>query len=281
MSYAAVTGRRMPYDIDGTEVGWRNGMDANSLETNGVYSWLDSASKGNLNKGDRSQAWGTGWNSSQAFWFFFPETREITHLATQQGADAIGPVTLRIAGSNDTTNGVDGTWESAVFNYPGRDTGIDLWRKSVFAVSFSGPIKVLRVVCVQDNWYDDSIHGIHIYGMKASGQTPDDVIFCSSDGTEYTSLKDWGDSPEGTTAYSVFYLKNTSSKTANGVNLQLNHADFAISTDQATWQAVIDIANLSPGAISQPIYTRRLLQPPLLTLGPKAARAILTIASFT
>jgi len=285
MSYAAIAARRMPYDIDGTEVGIRTSggpdYDVPGGIAQGIGSWLDSTSKSNLNKTDRSQTWGGGYCKPIVLWFFFPESREIMNIGFQTTGDYPISQGFTIQGSSDSTNGLDGTWETATFTFPGGSIAADTWRNKIFAISFSGPVKVLRVATNNPGNAWAAICGLHIYGQKAAGQTPDDVIFCTSDGTEITSLNDWGDCPEGTTAYGVFYLKNNSTKTANGLNIQLNHTDFMISTDQANWKAVIDIASLSPGAISQPIYIRRLLQPPLLTLGPKAARAILTIASFT
>lgn len=288
MSYTAIASRRMPFDIDGTAVGQRSGVGG-SIEGylgQGVSSWLNSTELGNLNGTARAQTWGYGWDSSpsQYFWFFFPETREVTQIFVDLVNASSGIAANSIQGSLDSTNGMDGTWMTGTYTLPSIPTSdTDSWRKNVFTVSFPSAVKVLRVGFRTSGGTGNGlqISGVHIYGMKAAGQTPDDVVFCSSDGTEYTSLQDWGNSPEGTTAYGSFYLKNVSSKTANGLNIQLNHTDFMISTDQAIWKAVIDIASLSPEAISAPIYTRRLLQPPLLTLGPKQARAILTIASFT
>lgn len=287
MSYPAIAARRMPFDIDGTEVGYRAQVGAAAtVFNNGISSWLNATSKSNLNKENREQSWsyadGTG-TTSACFWFFFPEVREITHLAIVQpsstGGNGGAVREMVIQGSDDSGNGVDGTWETGVFTFPGEDTRSDYWRNKIFTVSFSKPMKVIRVALRSGIYM--TFHGIHVYGHKAAGQTPDDIIICDINGNEKTSLKDWGDSPEGTTAYDVFYLKNVSSKQANGVNIQLNHADFMISTDQATWQAVIDITSLSAGQISAPIYVRRLLNPPPLTLGPKAGRAIVTVATFT
>lgn len=286
MSYTAIAGQRMAYDIDGTEVGIRGMNDASvyTMFGNGIGSWLGTTDKGNLNKSDRSLSWNVGdYNWGQAIWFFFPEKREITHMAFHWNGYTASPNNKVIQGSNNSTNGMDGIWETAVCTIPGANGNADHWRTNVFAVSFSGPMKVIRVGFQESSpqFGESNLCAVHIYGMKAAGETTDDIIFCDAEGNEISVLKDWGDRPEGTTAYGIFYLKNVSSKTANSVNIQLNHADFTISTDQADWKAVIDIASLSAGAISAPIYTKLTLGPPLLTLGPRAARAIITVASFT
>ncbi len=101
-------------------------------------------------------------------------------------------------------------------------------------------------------------------------------------GVELTSLIDFGDQPEGTTEIQSFKIKNTSSsKIANNVNIQLNHGDFTITFSQdGPWQSLLDISSIGPGSLSSTIYVRNLLGPPLLTLGPKAARAIVTVGSW-
>ena len=98
-----------------------------------------------------------------------------------------------------------------------------------------------------------------------------------------TSLIDWGDRPEGTTLVNAYKVKNLSAtKIANNINLQLNHSDFTMAwSEDGPWQSVLDIASLSPGALSTTFYVRNQLQPPLLILGPKAARIIASIGSFT
>lgn len=284
MPYPVISARRMAYDIDGTEIGYNQNEagDIAGLLNNGVTSWLSSTAKTNLNKESRSQIWGGTYGGAAGFWFFFPELREITNIAFLFPDGGTNLSYLTIQGSNNTTNGLDGVWESAVFTSPGGNGNVFFWRSSITALSFSEPKKCIRVLIDSNSAVNDArVCAIHIFGQKAAGQTPDDIIFCDSAGNEMTALTDWGDVPEGTTQYKSFYLKNVSSKQANGVNIQLNHSDFAISTDQATWVSVIDITSLGAGQISAPIYIRLLLGPPLLTLGPKSARTIVTTASWT
>jgi len=283
MTYPAISARRMAYDIDGTEIGYRHGgsyATVTDTANNGIASWLTNQEKQNLNNQNKAQVWALSYAECIVFWLFFPESREITGFSVYANGATIPPE-FKIQGSSDSTNGMDDTWENATFTAPTPDTGTDGWRKTEFAVSFSGPVKVLRIGRTGTPGGDASICAYHIYGQKAAGQTPDDIIFCNSSGAEVTALTDWGDVPEGTTQYKTFYLKNVSSKLANGVNIQLNHADFLISTDQATWTSVIDITSLGAGQISAPIYTKLQLGPPLLTLGPKAARTIVTTASWS
>lgn len=286
MAYTEINSRRIPYDIDGTEIGIRT-ADSSSLTNStilalGVASWYTQTQKSNLNLSSEASI---AYEISGAFpkggiWFFFPEKKEITSFGWNFSHESFAAPTILLQGSLDSTNGIDGTWETAVITGYTANINADLWRRNIATVSFSEPKKIIRFGISNPSNTKASIKCLHIYGMKAAGETADDVIFCNQSGLENTSLNDWGDVPEGTTQIKSFYLKNTSSKQANGVNIQLNHSDFSISTDQANWGAVIDLQSLGSGQISQAIYVRLKLNPPLLTLGPKAGRAIVTIASW-
>ena len=282
MTYPAINSRRIPYDIDGSEVGFRKGfnVDYNTLFAAGISSWLDSTAKGNLNKHNKEQDCGLGGRESHVFWFFLPEVKEITHVGILFDGGAGSSTTIQ--GSNDSTNGIDGTWETAVYTFV-KQTSADGWRY-VMAVSFSTSYKTVRIgFSGADNYSGPGLYHIHLYGSKADGQTPDDIIFTDANGNEMTALMDWGDQPEGTTEISSFKLKNTSTtKIANGVNLQLNHSDFAISLSQdGPWVAVLDITSIPAASLSSSIFVRNLLGPPLLTLGPKFGRCIVTVGSWT
>ncbi|KAF5044786.1 hypothetical protein DSECCO2_488060 [anaerobic digester metagenome] len=277
MSYTEITSRRIPYDIDGTVVGYGNGV----IPT----SWLNSTQSGNLNNSDT----GGVISNSMNFWFFFPEKREIEcafiagYKTYTYGSFVVGSIT----GSNDTTNGQDGTWETATFpnGSPAKqDPSSVSWRELIKTVSFSEPKRVLKVNIYNSYWDTEmGCSAMHFYGRKAFGETPDDILFCDTDGVELTALDDWGDRPEGTTATKSFKAKNASTtKIANGVNLQLNHADFGLSfSESGPWTATLDITSIAANSLSATIYARNLLGPPLLTLGPKFARCIATVGSWT
>ncbi len=294
MSYPVIASRRMPYDIDGTEVGRRYsstgfGMDSTYSTTfsQGVQAWLTPTQRGLLNDHTQTTVLDAGSSSYQtviAVWFFLPEQREITHLGFFFPATYLNtrgfPTGAIIQGSNDSTNGMDGTWETAIYTYPGGSIATDYWRAQVKSVSFSGPKRVLRVGFMRNP--SIAVASIHLYGSKAAGQTPHDVLIMANTMDEFPALKDWGDRPEGTVEFTSFRLKNASpTKTANAVNVQLNHDDFLLSwSDTGPWVTFVDIASLSPGAVSSPIYIRNALGPPLLTLGPRAARVVVGVDSW-
>lgn len=277
MPYPAISSRRMPYDVDGTMIGFRD-SGGNTLDY-GIKSWLSSAQLTELNNEDLVGI--SGPQSNMYFYVFFPEKREIE--AAVIGVHAA--CTVEIQGSNDTTNGVDGTWETATF--PSGSpyvvvAGSFKWRDSIKPVSFSAAYKTIRLGN-NGSGYRNTFF-IHLYGRKAAGETPDDLLFVdASTGAEKTSLMDWGDQPEGTTEIDSFKVKNASaSKIANDINLQLNHTDFLMSwSTDGPWTATLDIATLGIGALSNTIYIRNKLEPPLLLLGPYAARVIASVGSWT
>lgn len=291
--YPAILEHRIPYDIDGSEVGTRftDGVTVQQSFALGVDSWLASGDKVNLNQVQTAQNWPIGVYAGaerRTFWFFFPEQREITAIGfyfkeSSKEMD-LGEETV-IQGSNDTTNGMDGTWETATWNPQPIRKDLDYWRSQIAAVSFSTSYKTIRIGLQGSDSYHYSayLHTVHLYGQKAASEQPDDIIFCDTAGNELTALMDWGDRPEGTTLIQAIKVKNASaSKIANNVNLQLNHEDFTLSwSADGPWQSVLDIASIGPNSLSSTVYIRNHLLPPLLTLGAKAARIIATVGSWS
>ena len=276
MPYPAISSHRMPYDIDGTEVAYGS-------ITAGITGWYNSSQKIEFNDED----WNRIEDSGSEMFIFFPELREV------EGIYAIGyqymasggkaPISA-LQGSNDTTNGLDGSWETAVMSsgYPAYVNDFS-WRSGIVPVSFSQPVKAIRFAR-PTGMGEMGMYQIHLYGRKAAGEQPDDLLFVdAATGTEKTALMDWGDQPEGTTEIDSFKVKNASAdKIANGINLQLNHGDFLLSwSPDGPWVATLDVATLGVGALSNTVYVKNTLGPPLLILGPYAARVIATVGSWT
>lgn len=303
MPYTALPDRRIAYDNDGTRAGY--GAKANdgvaARFAAGLTTWfiandliefndsdyaptsVDNAFEGDAGNGRRYMA----------LWFFFPERREITAaqfgFADTSVADGYGIASGGVQGSNDTTNGVDGTFETASLpaGYPGGPQSLDKWRSLIRAISFTGGKSTLRV-CLDSNQpaqTNTRLRVVHLYGEKAAGQTPDDLIYIDHDttpGVEYTAPEDFGDQPLGTTVVRQFRLKNTSpTKTATTINIQCNDSDFAISTDGTTWVVTINIASLGPGAESATMYVRCTTPAPGALLGPRFARIVTSVAGWT
>ncbi len=228
-------------------------------------------------------------------WFFFPEQREVTAFAlmrTSGAGNGWADYPPAMSGSNDTTNGMDGTWETASFPGgvpgPNNTTVVDYWRSTIKAISFTGGKRTIRTkwgaTGLINVFSDYSL--VHLYGEKVAGQTPDDIIYIDHDttpGVEFASLEDFGDQPLGTSVIRQFRLKNTSAAlTANTINIQCNDTDFTIGeTASGPWVATINIASLVPGAQSATLYTRCTTPAPGSVLGPRFNRIVTTVGSWS
>ena len=286
MPYSALPDRRMPYDIDGSV------MAVGNVLTNGVLDYATGSDLIELNDSDYAQPansyFAPGTDAYSSFWLFFPESREVTAGVTlERHTHQVASVVLQ--GSNDSTNGLDGTWETptlaagAVLQTIGQ---IDNWRTKIRPISFTGSKRVIRHQFLTNGGFGNSakLYTVHFYGKKAAGQTPHDLIFINhqdAPGAEYQAPQDFGDRPLGTTVTHEFRVKNASATlTANSINLQCNDSDFAISTDGSTWVTTINIPSLAAGAESATMYVRCTTPNPGAVLGPRFARIVALVGSW-
>ncbi|MGD0020105.1 MAG: hypothetical protein ABSD62_12695 [Candidatus Limnocylindrales bacterium] len=323
MAYTALPDMRIPYDNDGSAVGWSSSGNSsgNGNPCNfgaGVTSWMSGSEMSEMNDEDATAGalplmGSVGIGSRQAstqVWWFFPERRTVTGLSilvnggggmagTFGTSSGIRTDLSLLQGSNDSANGVDGTWESA--SIPGgwqsviaplndlayAGSRFEAWRAVIGAISFTGGKATVRAGVKAECSITQNLQivGLHLYGEKVAGQTPDDVIYINHDdtpGAEYAAPEDFGDQPLGTTVVRQFRLKNTSAtRTANSITVQCNDADFAISSDGTTWVVTINIASLGPGAQSATMYVRCTTPAPGNLLGPRFARIVTTVSSYT
>lgn len=273
MPYSAFSDLGIGYDDDGSVVvqGPVAGP-ASSYPSAGVLtSWQgdsDASSQGYLS------------GSSQGYtWIFFPEKRIIDYgFITARQDTGTAQQILSIEGSNDTTNGLDGTWETATWS-SGLPSYVasDSWRAAIKPISFSGSKKVVRIK-VDTN---KTISTLNLYGHKDTGETPDDITFTDVSGTAFTIPDDFGDRPLGTTVVHQFKVKNlSSSKTAQTIVLTCNDTDWAISTDGVTYVTSFTIASIASGASSATLYCRNTTPAPGATLGPRKSRISASVGSW-
>jgi hypothetical protein len=282
--YPALPDRRMPYDADGTLV------YQGTLLSDGASTVVSQASMLEWNDDDYVQAgivMGSGTSTPGRVYFFFPESREIT--AFFMGANTVSGGMSQIAdgveGSNDTANGLDGTWETA--SLPGGSpVRVDnfSWRSGIELISLTGPKKNLRIQVHGSAGGNNKVTISHLYGEAAVGAMTHDLIFIDHDdtpGVEYAAPEDFGDQPLGTTVVRQFRIKNTSaSRTATNLSVQCNDADFAIAeSGSGPWVATIGIASLAAGAESATLYVRCTTPAPGSALKPRFARIVVTCDS--
>lgn len=279
MPYPALPDHRISYDNDGSLLYWGN-------MTTGAANLISQGNMLELQDNDYADV-ALGGMSTTTFrvFMFFPEQREITGYHAIVKNDGVGVAGTYgfsvIEGSNDTSNGLDGTWETA--SLPGGATSFVnnfSWRSNIKAVSFTGPKKSLRTGYSVDITNDAVyLQMIHFYGEAAGGQMAHDLIFLDPDlgaGVAYPAAEDFGDQPLGTSVVRPWILKNTSAtRTATNVNIQCNDPDFTIATAAGgPWVATINIASLGPGVESATMYVRCTTPAPGAALKPRFARII-------
>ena len=282
MPYPALPDHRMPYDNDGTLVYVGTIFDGAGLAKSGAD--LVALNGHPANSGGFGATSTASSPTEEYIFFFFPEQREITgvyaYIWMQFGHNGL----FQLRGSNDTTNGSDGTWETA--SLPGgisdvSDVAIalDRWRSQIKAVSFTGPKKNLKIAVNANGSGGPTFRTVHLYGEAAAGQMAHDLIYLDPDlgaGVAFPAPEDFGDQPLGTTVVRPFRVKNTSAtKTATNINIQCNDPDFTIGESASgPWVVTINIASLGPGVESATLYTRCTTPAPGAALKPRFARIV-------
>jgi hypothetical protein len=297
VTYPALIDRRMPYHRDGTRVastatGLPQSYGPSTYPSGAELIALNSAAV--LTASTYAPWAGLGQDQSFALWWFFPEQRELTGMFVGYGSGGgTNPGGALLEGSNDSTNGLDGTWETPSYtdlfpSAPGTATQVDSWRTGVKSISFTGGKRLIRIKGTVPQagggtFFSGTV--VHLYGEKTAGQTPDDIIYIDHDttpGVEFATPEDFGDRPLASTLIRQFRLKNTSAtKTANTINIQCNDADFAISENGTTWVTTINISSLAAGAESATFYTRNTTPAVGSALGPRFAEIVTLVASWT
>ena len=210
MPYPVLPGRRFEYDIGGGSVYYGN-------DINDVTTALTTEQMAKLNGIEHTSkvisVGGKSANFYRTVWVFLPEKYVVSglgflhHVFTSESGN---PSSITVAGSPDSTNGLDGTWIDATLPngaIPVIMMDDDQWRDSIQPCTFSEAIKVLRVryFTWADGFVDSctiDIYALHIYGVKATGEIPDDILFLEDDVSgdpEFIRDLDWGDRQEGTT----------------------------------------------------------------------------------
>jgi len=291
MPYPTLPGRRFEYDIGGGSVYYGN-------DINDITTILSPELMNRLNgTGNTSRVLNIEVGNDAALktiWIFLPEKYVVAGLGfIHQVYGGKGNGSISVAGSPDSTNGLDGTWISATLPngaIPAMMADDDVWRDSIQPCTFSEPIKVLRVryyaQADSGSWQRIYVYALHIYGVKAAGEIPDDILFLEDDVTndpEYIRDMDWGDRQEGTTIMKRIKLFNSSTtKIAHNLSISLIDTDLLFSMDEgATWITGATITSLAPQGTSASIIVKNTIPPPTQLLGPRAPRFEVSIGNWS
>ena len=291
MPYPTLPGRRFEYDVGGGSVYYGN-------DTNEITTALTTEQMALLNGiGNTSAVISRDVTLSEVIrtvWVFLPERYVIAGLGMIHKLSTSGDgCSISVAGSADSTNGLDGTWINATLpngSVPVNMIDDDVWRDSIQPCTFSEAIKVLRVRYFSSYGGIGGsrvyIYALHIYGVKAAGEVPDDILFLDDDASgdpEFIRDLDFGDRPEGTTVtHRIKLLNSSTTKIANNLTLSLIDVDFTFSMDEgATWVTGATITSLAPQGVSSSILIKNTIPPPPQMLGPRAPRFEVTIGSWS
>jgi hypothetical protein len=270
-AYPNVPDHRMVCDLDGT------GLFKIS-SANAITALLPADQQSLQDESDASFVVMDGVAQKYAV-LIFPEKRDLAGYFVSVTVPNTG-VSVGLATSVDTTNGVDGTWVNLVAPAAvvagvapfGRVT-VPFYRSGITAAVAAG-IKALRVSVVPTLSADpSSLVAVHLYGTITAGQALDrlaiwDPVLDQPVGSSYF---DWGDVPRSSSQSLLFRVKNLSAgMTATTVVCSLDAltdttpsvpGQHTISSDGGvTFGATAPLFNLSPGEIS-PLVTLRRVTP--------------------
>lgn len=279
--YPDVPGPRMPYDRDGT-TGLR------ILPSVGTVSQLTALEMAALNDQSGSQVLGHDVNGLQrGICFIFPEQRDIVGCWVTKRQDSAFSITPNaLQSSNDTTNGIDGTWTTVVTPWTAETTpstagatfpvSKPLMRTSILA-AVAGPVRALRWLgtMVSGATLTDIWGTIHVYGEPSSGAILHRLrIWHPTLNQEVDPAHfDWGDVPRGSSATKDFRIKNDSATlVANSVSV--SHEVVGSGTDNVGVVPVVPQFLLSDGGA----FDASLLVGPL---APGAISGVLTVQRTT
>lgn len=287
MSYPALPDRAIPYHNDGTVV-------KIVLQESGVLHDFTTAEMEELNDYDYNTVVDVGCQDIDRTFlvFHFPEKRTLTGIYAM-GLSCSGSknAVTRVEGSNDTTNGVDGTWTeippATGASFPPNDWNFDSWRASITALNPADDYKSIRILFSHSGGDARFRYVViaHLYGHKASGETPDDLLWVDpSTGAELSLPLDFGPVPAGSSDILQTALKNAStSLTAQNITINVSDPDDIIRigwSSNGPWELSLSITDLAPGAQSATIFVKAEPPAPPTPLKPHRAPILASVGAW-
>lgn len=219
----------------------------------------------------------SGAASSSRIAVVFPVPMDLTtiFIATD---DAYMPYPHIIETSKDTTNGIDGAWETQniidwVPNQPVKPN----YRQAVSCRTLlpgtpSIGVRGIRMSTNSPSGFRGILRALHLYGAPSATATKDRLALWhpTTDTVLPPTWLDWGDVPRGTSSDRSFRIKNLSvTLTAQNIGLYIEALTAGVpsvagmhtmsDTAGATFQSTLTIATLAPGALSAVFILRRVV----------------------
>lgn len=284
--YADPPGPRIMYDIDGTAVYWA--VDSGGV--GGVVTALSGASLTAMNN-ESEDTYPAPTSSNWSLIMIFPVAMDIIayHYSARSGWSVSGYGPSSLERSNDTTNGIDGTWTNVTSTIVGNSSSqvSPTYRNSITSLSIAN-VKAIRFRGVTQYQH---FRTLHLYGAPTA-TTNDILAFWDpvSDQALGGAALDFGDVPQTNTSTKTFRIKNMSATlTANTISISDSApTDFSpsvppqyeYSLDGINYSQAVNISSLIPGEISQ-VVTMRKTTPSNAALGLHALRVTAQASSWT
>lgn len=263
-NYPDAPGPRMAWDADGSVL-VRNAAGVPTVLTLANAQALnDEADTGDLAGVNNAINWYT---------VIFPELRDVAgYFFTWSGGNATYDTFNGMGWSPNTTNGLDGTWNTvagAVSATPGIDapTTKPTYRTSIQTKALPG-CKAVRFGIQDANAFGLSVRALHLYGVPSAAAGSRLELWHATLAQRLGGADlDWGNAAQGSTAIRQFRVKNASaSLTANTITVSTDAltdssptqvSQHSLSSDNSNFTPTLSIGSLAPGALSSVLYLKR------------------------
>jgi hypothetical protein len=268
-TYPNLPAHRLPYDVDGSTVMYRQ-MDGS------IQNDFNLTERQIFNDESGSSLSPIQFNTAGMFVITFPEPRDVKGWFV---ADAYGLCTEG-AWSADSNDGVGGTWNT--FTVTPQTNVQPQYRSSIVSVNYAG-CKAIRwkFNAYVSSSYPFPIKTVHVYGDYITASDRLQMWHPTLDQAIDGNYFNWQDVHRNYVGTKTFRLKNISSTlTANSITVSAetltagtpSHATFhTFSSDDITYGTTASAGTLSPGAISSVLYNKFSI-PANAPTGPWAGR---------
>lgn len=262
-NYPSPTARRINYDLNGTRCWYKTANAASTplTEDGSFMANMNNESTGTVPV--VTLAWNGTTNPGHPPFVLlkFPTPVDITGIKIYGGsANTVTP-----AVSNDTTNGVDGTWTAGTGVTPGSGDQKE-WSRSgaITPQAFVGVTYLRLSLSTAGGNGNKTLGKVLIYGGPGAATDSLDFWDATLDQPAAPDLFEFGDRPRGTSATRQFRIKNLS-ETMKAVDISVTRSITTdtspsvpgfhlFSLDEISWIGNLSLGDLDPEEIS-PVIT--------------------------
>ncbi len=289
MAYPALPGRRLAYDIDGTEVFEisNNGGNRQKLSQT-VLDRLNNEHNTTLAVDSPSL------DQEVTVTFLFSRQHDLFGVYAVGHGNPSGYGTFRdffdhIEYSPDVHTDIGGTWIDTGASHGLANFFFDRWREDIQTIDVTDAWGLRGVIGEPGLISDLDVFQIQIYGAPNDVQNPNRLVVIDDDtGLEFTSVMDWGELPRGTVKTHIVQIKNNSSThQADGVSLGFSSLNVypedwhRMKDGGGGYGTTLNLGDIAASATYVNDITLKVDVPDLGPLGPFANRLTMTSAGWS